>query len=84
MTALKKLKNENVQFDIVFLDPPFDTDFAEKSIEYISNNGLLNNDGMIVYEHVLNKKFILPENMELIDQRKYGTVMVSFIGRKNG
>ena len=36
---LQKLQGE--KFDIVFLDPPFDSDFGIKSIEYLSNNRVI-------------------------------------------
>lgn len=84
MTALKKFKTNNVEFDIIFLDPPFDTDYAEKSLDFISIAGLLKEDGVIIYEHAVEKQFELPNNFEIKDERKYGTIKVSYIGYKNG
>ena len=80
--ALDKLKNE--KFDFIYLDPPFDTNFAEKSIARISEFGMLNDDGLIIYEHIAGKQFSLPDNFEVIDEKKYGTVIVTYIGVKNG
>ena len=84
MKALKKLRAENKTFDIIFLDPPFDADFADKSIRYISDENMLNEDGIIVYEHVIDKELKIPENFEILDEKKYGTIKVTYIGRKNG
>ena len=33
--ALQELAEKKVKFDIVFLDPPYKTDYAEKAIEII-------------------------------------------------
>ena len=80
-TALNKLKDN--KFDIIFLDPPFATDFGEKAIEIISENKMLNDDGIIIFEHDCKKKFNIPQSMEVIDEKKYGTIMVSYIKVKN-
>ena len=69
-------------FDIIFLDPPYDTDYAEKSLDFIGNNNLLDEEGIIVYEHLVGKEFTMPECLEIFDERKYGTVAVTFIRKK--
>ena len=84
MKALKKLKTENNIFDIIFLDPPFATDYADNALQYIASENMLNDNGVIVYEHMLNKGIAIPENLEIVDEKKYGTIKVSYIGRKNG
>lgn len=84
MKALKKLKSDNSVFDIIFLDPPFASDFADNALEYISENKMLTSDGIIVYEHVLDKEVKIPELLEVVDEKKYGTVKVTYIGCKNG
>jgi 16S rRNA (guanine966-N2)-methyltransferase len=82
MLALKKLKGN--KFDIIFLDPPFDADYGEKAIQYIVDNGLLGDDGVIVYEHIVEKQFNVPDSLEIIDERKYGTIKVTFMENNNG
>ena len=84
MKALKKLKSDNLVFDIIFLDPPFASDFADNALEFISKNEMLTSDGIIVYEHVLDKEVKIPELLEVVDEKKYGTVKVTYIGCKNG
>lgn len=79
--ALSRLKNE--KFDIVFVDPPFATDFGEKAIEIISKLNLLEFDGVIVYEHLVDKVFKIPDIFKIVDQKKYGTIMVSYLEHKN-
>ena len=81
LSTLEKLK-EN-KFDIIFLDPPFNTDFGDKSIDFISKNNMLNDDGIIIFEHIVGKEFNLPNNLQINNTKKYGTIEVSFIGCKN-
>ena len=81
LTTLEKLK-EN-KFDIIFLDPPFNTDFGEKAIEYISKNNMLDIDGLIIYEHLASRKINVPNTFGIKNERKYGTITVSFIGYIN-
>lgn len=70
------------KFDIIFLDPPYDTDYAEISLAMIDGGNILEEDGIIVYEHIVGKEFALPESLEIFDERKYGTVSVTFIRKK--
>lgn len=70
------------KFDFIFLDPPFATDYGEKSLEKIFEYGLLADDGIIIYEHLEGKEFVVPEGIEIYDERKYGTIVVSFVRLK--
>lgn len=77
------LKNfKDIQFDIIFLDPPFIEGYGERAIELIYEYNLLKSDGLIIYEHLIDKSYILNEHFEIVDKRKYGTIGVSFIKRK--
>lgn len=67
------------KFDYIFLDPPFDTDFGEKAIAKINELGLLEDDGIIIYEHLVGKAFSVPSALEVFDERKYGTVVATFL-----
>ncbi len=64
------------QFDIVLLDPPFDSDYGDKAIEYIIANDLLTNKGIIMYEKAYDKPFNFSHNGYKVTQKKYGTVAV--------
>lgn len=79
--CLKKLDAENKTFDIIFLDPPYSSDYAYKTLEYISNNKgkILNKNGVIVYEldkKLDSEKYENFENLECIKTRCYGRVAV--------
>lgn len=80
--ALKKLKNENQKFDIIFLDPPYKSDYIIKSIEKILENSLLSENGIIVAETDDKNKIEKIKNIkgiEIYDARRYGIVHIIFI-----
>lgn len=70
------------QFDLIFLDPPFGSDLAQKAIVKIFKFDLLVDGGIIVWEHPLNidKNFIKDK---VFDTRKYGSIEIDFIRRKS-
>ena len=80
--ALNELSGDKKSFNIIFLDPPYKSNFAIKSIESIINNNLLKDDGIIIVEtddkNKINEIRNL-ENIEVYDERKYGIVLIIFI-----
>ena len=75
--ALLMLKGK--KFNFIFLDPPFASDYGQKSLELIVKYGLLEENGLIIYEHLVASEFQVPENLTICDSRKYGTISVSFL-----
>ena len=86
--ALEQLKNQDEKFDIIFLDPPYKTNFAEESVKIIEQTNLLNEDGIIILESDDKEKVIknlYTEKLEIKDLKKYGRVyllFLKFISRK--
>jgi 16S rRNA (guanine(966)-N(2))-methyltransferase RsmD len=85
MNALEKLKNENIKFDIIFLDPPYKTNYVLESVNFILNYNLLTEDGKIIIEtdiedEILAKLQEIP--LDIYDVKKYGRVTLIFIRRK--
>lgn len=86
--CLKQIQNLKMTFDIIFLDPPYDTKYAIETLKYISdNNEILSKDGIIVYETDKNfitklekkdSKYLEFDNLECIDTRNYGNVILKF------
>lgn len=83
--ALEKLENDKMKFDIIFLDPPYKTDFAEIAAKEIIEKDLLNENGMIILETDDKEKVLnnLDTNLlEIKDMKKYGRVFLLFLIRK--
>ena len=82
LDAIKYLHKNKQNFDIVFLDPPYKTNYAINSIENIINLNLLKDEGIIIVETDDKNKIDeikKLENIEVYDERKYGIVLVIFI-----
>lgn len=84
--CLNQIIKENVKFDIIFLDPPYDSNMGINSLKIISENKgeILASDGIIVYE--TDRSFVAKfdeketfdnfENLTCIDTRSYGNVIL--------
>lgn len=80
--ALNILNNKKEKFDIIFLDPPYKTNFAIKSINKIVEQNLLSEDGIIIVEtNDTNKEeeILKNSNIEIYDKRKYGIAIIIFV-----
>lgn len=80
--VLANLANKNKKVDIVFLDPPYKTNFAIIAIQKIIMSDLLTEDGIIIMEtdDITNENEIVKtKNAEIFDKRKYGSVWLIFI-----
>jgi 16S rRNA (guanine(966)-N(2))-methyltransferase RsmD len=51
--AFKALETQNVRFDIVFIDPPYDaTDEYDRALQWLGTGTLLAPDALVIAEHV--------------------------------
>ncbi len=69
--ALKYFSDNNIKFDIVFLDPPYEFNVYSKITNYIVDNNLINDEGIIVCEYStdINCSF---NKLKLLKTRDYG------------
>ena len=72
LKALDYLKNKDIKFDLIFLDPPYQTSFIEKSIDSITKNNLLKADGLIICESDSLDRIVYNDNYKIIKDKKYG------------
>ena len=80
--ALNYFIEQNIKFDIIFLDPPYEKNIAVDSVSLILKYKLLNNDGIIIIETDQKEREIkeLEEiNVEIYDTRKYGRANLIFL-----
>ena len=80
--CLKRLAEENVKFDIIFLDPPYANNIAVDATKLILEFKLLNKDGIIIIETDQEERELegLGElKSKVYDCRKYGRVSLIFL-----
>lgn len=82
LTYLNQAVLNAKKYDIILLDPPFDTDFGVRAIDYIIDNNLLTDSGIIIYEKLYTTPFELDKTGYTYRQKKYGTVGVVKIVRE--
>ena len=70
------------KFDIIYIDPPYDTDFIKISIEKIIEYKLINEKTKIIVEtddETRILKQIEKMDVEITDKRKYGRATIIFL-----
>jgi 16S rRNA (guanine(966)-N(2))-methyltransferase RsmD len=75
---LRKAAASHEQYDIYFLDPPYQSEEIEKVLPVIGEEELLKTDGIVVVEHFFKKR--LPErvgSLELCKCYRYGDTMLT-------
>ncbi|MEO0076061.1 MAG: 16S rRNA (guanine(966)-N(2))-methyltransferase RsmD [candidate division WOR-3 bacterium] len=78
--ALDLLKDE--QFDIIFLDPPYNQQLIQPVINKIAQYNLLTANGIIVIEHHRLESFLIPENLSIFKQKKYHDTIITIIKKE--
>ena len=78
--TIEKIKNEVL--DIIYIDPPYRTDYVKESIELLIKSNCIQNNTLIIIE-TDDEKRIINEinnlNIKIIDQREYGRASLIFI-----
>lgn len=80
--TLENFKQENIQFDIIYLDPPYQTNFAVDATKKILSLDLLKEKGTLIIETDDEKRELLELeklNIKIDDIRKYGRVSLIFL-----
>jgi 16S rRNA (guanine(966)-N(2))-methyltransferase RsmD len=76
--ALKALVKREIQFDLIFLDPPYLKHKLPEELEFIGKNNLSSKNGTIVVEHsvqvALEDSY---ETLSLTREERYGDTVIS-------
>ena len=68
--AIKDFSKE--QFDLIFLDPPYKTNYIEESIKLIEKYNILKEDGIIICESDNLDKIVYSNVYKAVKEKKYG------------
>ncbi|MCM1371303.1 MAG: 16S rRNA (guanine(966)-N(2))-methyltransferase RsmD [Clostridium sp.] len=71
--ALNKFKNEEIKFDIIFLDPPYKLNLLNESINLIEKFNLLKENGIIICEYEFDT---VNTSLNVFKTKKYGNKKV--------
>ena len=70
------------KFDLIFLDPPYDTGLLDKALENVVQFDILAEGGIIVCESRREK--VLPQlqpSYHLLTERNYGKIKLTLYGK---
>lgn len=79
--ALDIIKKEKQKFDVIFLDPPYQTNYITKSIELITQYDLLNKGGLMICESDDLEKVIYSNYYKELKTKKYGDKYIVILKR---
>lgn len=78
--AFLYLKSVNKRFDIIFSDAPYDLKDSEQVIGMVMDGNLLNEDGILIFEH--SKAMDFSGHPCFTQVRHYGSVQFSFFRKQ--
>lgn len=77
--ALKKLAKKNIQFDVIFIDPPYCREMIPEAMKIIYDNNMLSEDGIIVTKiDSIEDIYKGYEDIKLKKSKKYGNTTVCY------
>jgi len=76
---LNDLSCEKIQFDIIFLDPPYQTDFIEIALNKTTEFDLLKEDGIIICESDDLNRIKYNSTLKSIKSKKYGDKYIEIL-----
>ena len=76
--TLKNLLKVDLKADVIFIDPPYESDLYEKSLKLIAENKLLNENGIIILEHP-ETKTIDYNGFKLLKIKTYGDKQITYL-----
>lgn len=78
LRALDRLAAKGELFDLVFLDPPYDTDLVARTLQDLWQRQLLAPGALIVAEQRAGAPLPAAADLQLVDERRYGDTALRF------
>lgn len=80
--AYAKEINPNLKFDLIITDPPYIENIINQLLQDIVKYNLLNSGGIIATEYSSAGGLVIPDKMQILDNRKFGETQISYINYK--
>ena len=79
MDAFSYLSTSDKLYDLIFLDPPYESGFINRSLDIINDKALLNKDGIIVILSSNKETFKIPESFNILKEKPIGITNVKIL-----
>ncbi len=83
LAFLHSCVTQGKKFDLIFIDPPYASGLAEIAVDFILQHDILDEDGIIIFEHGEDKTYVLENKKYKQRTKKMGTVVAEFISKKS-
>lgn len=77
LTALEILAGKNLKYDLIYIDPPYESDLATVSLNNLNRFDILSPQAMIFVETAKSK--VITTNFKLIKERIYGNTKITIL-----
>lgn len=67
------------QYALVFMDPPYNSGLAVKSLASLDKQGWLVSGAIVIVEISAKEQLTVPEHFNLFDEREYGNTKIVFL-----
>ncbi|MBE7027028.1 MAG: 16S rRNA (guanine(966)-N(2))-methyltransferase RsmD [Ruminococcaceae bacterium] len=81
--CIKYVLGTDKKFDIIFLDPPYNTGLLMKALGAVSKSGVLADEGIVIVECDNTEKPDSIEALELVKEKRYGRTYILIYKPKN-
>ena len=76
------LNNENKEYSLVFLDPPYHKGYVNEALKLLVKNNLLSDDAIIVCECDHDEEVVFPESLTKATEKLYGRVKITILRKE--
>lgn len=82
LRVLPRLTRQGEGFDVIFLDPPYGTGLARRTLDVVASGDLLPPRGLVIVEHFA-KESLPPQigRLRRVREKKHGQTMLTFYER---
>ena len=79
----KGLKDKNIKFNVIFIDPPYKDKIIEKVLMLLIENELISKNAVVVCEYRFDELASFYDELKLVKTKKYSDTFVSIYERSN-
>ncbi|MBR1648424.1 MAG: 16S rRNA (guanine(966)-N(2))-methyltransferase RsmD [Alphaproteobacteria bacterium] len=79
---VSKIPAPRQTFAVIFCDAPYHQGLSEKAIAAVLNKKWLADDGVLIVETASDEKLLIPDELQLIEERRYGIAAFHFLQHK--
>jgi 16S rRNA (guanine966-N2)-methyltransferase len=76
------LKEQTAPYDLIFMDPPYNENLVNPTIELIFEHSLLSEEGRLVVEHSTREPLLERWNEHIDFQKRYGETLLTILIRE--